>query len=487
MNPNVLEVLSATPLVALGLAVGGLVLVALVVRALRRRGPKAPAATMATTTATATATHRAAASVPRTPDREDRAPRVPETAAGDAAGAPTRATMPPSPVDRPVSVTAPDVEPPPVERTSDIVARGDPPAAPRELVQAPSVEAPSAAELPPLPLDDAPVPLAGRNAPQWFDAIPTPEVVEVEAPDTEPAIELTIEPEIEPEAEIRAAHEDVVAPSFDAEPLATPRLADEALAKATGDAPAADVLPAFEPSVDDTPAATAADEPLLAFTLDEPVVDNVGAPPAAEPAPAAELTRHEIEPAAPQDDVAPPSVAAAPPVDREPAPVVAPPPAAPPPPADAGPARLLVVDDSAVVRAKLRKVLEGGGHKVDVAKDGREALALLAAGRYTLMVTDLEMPTMSGFELIAAVQTSAGLAALPIVAITGHDDLEPYRQRLPGLAGLFRKPWVDGDLLAHLAGVLAHAASAAGPAASPPSSPPSSPLSAPSPEAVAAG
>lgn len=52
-------------------------------------------------------------------------------------------------------------------------------------------------------------------------------------------------------------------------------------------------------------------------------------------------------------------------------------------------ADLLLVDDSAVARAKLRKLFEGAGYQVHLACDGVEALALLQKGRYALMITDL--------------------------------------------------------------------------------------------------
>ncbi len=117
----------------------------------------------------------------------------------------------------------------------------------------------------------------------------------------------------------------------------------------------------------------------------------------------------------------------------------------------APPPAVLVVDDSAVVRARLRKLLEGAGYRVEVAADGREALAVLAGRRFAVLVTDLEMPTMDGFELIAAVGGMLETEDLPIVAITGHDDLHARVHALQGLYGLFRKPWNDRELLARIA------------------------------------
>jgi CheY-like chemotaxis protein len=118
--------------------------------------------------------------------------------------------------------------------------------------------------------------------------------------------------------------------------------------------------------------------------------------------------------------------------------------------AGAGPLRLLLVDDSAVVRAKLRKLFEPAGYTLLLARDGREALALLADTACALMITDLEMPELDGVGLIAALQAqhqSAGVATMPILAITGHDNLQERLAQLPGIQGLYRKPWQDDELL----------------------------------------
>jgi len=111
------------------------------------------------------------------------------------------------------------------------------------------------------------------------------------------------------------------------------------------------------------------------------------------------------------------------------------------------PVSLLVVDDSAVARVLLRKLFEAAGHRVDVATDGDEALALLDSKRYAVLVTDLEMPKVNGFELIAAVQSNPSSSDLPIIAITGHEELSARVHDMKGLYGIFKKPWNDTELL----------------------------------------
>ncbi|HSW05226.1 response regulator [Aquabacterium sp.] len=123
------------------------------------------------------------------------------------------------------------------------------------------------------------------------------------------------------------------------------------------------------------------------------------------------------------------------------------PPAAPAAPRHDGPAAILVVDDSAVARAKLRKLFETAGYAVVLANDGVQALEQLGHGRFAVMVTDLEMPNMNGIELIAAVQGKLDTEDLPIVAITGHDELQARVHDCQGLYGIFKKPWNDRELL----------------------------------------
>lgn len=150
----------------------------------------------------------------------------------------------------------------------------------------------------------------------------------------------------------------------------------------------------------------------------------------------------------------------------QPPPAIAPlPDVAPQPPAAAGPpaatpaptngmrprmADLLLVDDSAVVRTRLRRLFQPAGYSLALAADGQAALTLLAEGRYGLLITDLEMPRLDGVGLIRAVMADPVHAAMPMLAITGHDDLQAQLSQLKAAAGIYRKPWVDDDLLRHV-------------------------------------
>lgn len=108
---------------------------------------------------------------------------------------------------------------------------------------------------------------------------------------------------------------------------------------------------------------------------------------------------------------------------------------------------ILVVDDSAVPRAKLRKLFEAQGYEVETANDGLQALEALGKKRFSVVLTDLEMPNMNGIELIAAIQGSLETEDIPVIAITGHEDMQARVNDIRGLFGIFRKPWNDRELL----------------------------------------
>jgi len=80
--------------------------------------------------------------------------------------------------------------------------------------------------------------------------------------------------------------------------------------------------------------------------------------------------------------------------------------------------RVLVVDDSVTVREVERQMLQRKGYEVDVAVDGVEAWAMLKSRRYDLVVTDVDMPRMTGLELVRSVRADPQLERLPIVMVS---------------------------------------------------------------------
>ena len=83
--------------------------------------------------------------------------------------------------------------------------------------------------------------------------------------------------------------------------------------------------------------------------------------------------------------------------------------------------RVLGVDDSLTVREVERQLLARLGYDVDVAVDGADGWNALRAGRYDLLVTDVDMPRMNGLELVATVRREPRFAELPIIIVSYKD------------------------------------------------------------------
>jgi CheY-like chemotaxis protein len=106
-------------------------------------------------------------------------------------------------------------------------------------------------------------------------------------------------------------------------------------------------------------------------------------------------------------------------------------------------ARILLVDDNAVVRDMLVDLVGSLGHSADAASGGVEALALFDRNRYDIVLTDLLMPGMSGWEVLVGVRQRD--PQMPVIIITGTPAIGDPRAALPGVAVL-KKP-VDVMLL----------------------------------------
>ncbi|MBI3369833.1 MAG: response regulator, partial [Burkholderiales bacterium] len=113
---------------------------------------------------------------------------------------------------------------------------------------------------------------------------------------------------------------------------------------------------------------------------------------------------------------------------------------------------VLVVDDSLTVRRVTQRLLQREGYRVEVAKDGLEGLERLAAERPAVLLSDIEMPRMDGFDLVRNLRADARLADLPVIMITSriaqkHRD---YAQEL-GVNHYLGKPYAEDELLALVA------------------------------------
>ena len=315
----------------------------------------------------------------------------------------------------------------------------------------------------PLPLDELP-PAALSTTPQ--------------EPAQEPAQEVSA---VAPVADVDVAVDVAVDLELDVAPLPAPSEA----------APIeADPLPAIDFELEDI-APQPEPEPEPELTVVEPELPVIEPAPVIEPEPEAPVIEPAVEPEPepepqpiepvpapvepavlapepPPEPVAAPvrEPVAAPVAEPVPAPVAVPPaPAVPPPPVSpavaAEPPLILVVDDSAVVRAKMVKLLKSVNYRVEIAKNGVQALELIPQLQPHIVVTDIEMPEMDGYELIARLEADPALRTIPVFAVSSFEDLATRLAPHTNVKGCFGKPWDEPLVLSTLASLVGTPAAAA--------------------------
>jgi len=272
-----------------------------------------------------------------------------------------------------------------------------------------------------LELDVAPLPAPSEAAP--IEAEPLP-AIDFELEDIAPQPE----PEPEPEPELPVVEPEL--PVIEPAPVIEPE----------------PEVPVIEPAVEPEPEP----EPQPIEPVPAPVEPAVLAP-EPPPEPVAAPVREPV---------------AAPVAEPVPAPVAVPPaPAVPPPPVSpavaAEPPLILVVDDSAVVRAKMVKLLKSVNYRVEIAKNGVQALELIPQLQPHIVVTDIEMPEMDGYELIARLEADPALRTIPVFAVSSFEDLATRLAPHTNVKGCFGKPWDEPLVLSTLASLVGTPAAAA--------------------------
>jgi two-component system sensor histidine kinase and response regulator WspE len=92
--------------------------------------------------------------------------------------------------------------------------------------------------------------------------------------------------------------------------------------------------------------------------------------------------------------------------------------------------RVLVVDDSLTVRELERKLLDHAAYDVDVAVDGMDGWNAVRAGKFDLVVTDIDMPRMDGIELVTMIKKDPELKRTPVMIVSYKDREEDRRRGL---------------------------------------------------------
>ena len=110
--------------------------------------------------------------------------------------------------------------------------------------------------------------------------------------------------------------------------------------------------------------------------------------------------------------------------------------------------KFLIVDDFSTMRRIVRGLLkEIGYNNAEEAEDGSVALNMLKNGKFDFVVSDINMPVMNGFELLAAIKKDDTLKHLPVLMVTAEARKEDIvRAAKDGAAGYIVKPFTKATL-----------------------------------------
>ncbi|HYM42522.1 MAG TPA: response regulator [Steroidobacteraceae bacterium] len=118
-------------------------------------------------------------------------------------------------------------------------------------------------------------------------------------------------------------------------------------------------------------------------------------------------------------------------------------------------ARILAVDDSPSMRQLVKLALASGGHEVDVATDGVEALEVAEKRQFDVVITDVNMPNMDGISLVRELRRRTNYRFVPLLMLTTESTSERKQQgKEAGATGWLVKPFDPARLLSIVAKVL---------------------------------
>jgi chemosensory pili system protein ChpA (sensor histidine kinase/response regulator) len=121
--------------------------------------------------------------------------------------------------------------------------------------------------------------------------------------------------------------------------------------------------------------------------------------------------------------------------------------------------RLLVVDDSISIRKFVQRFLDRSGYEVQVASDGLEALTIMGRMKFDAVITDLEMPVMHGYDLMAEMRKKLEFMNIPVIVLTSRAG-DKHRQKAleMGAQDYLVKPFEEQEMLGSLKKLLSGAA-----------------------------
>ena len=110
-------------------------------------------------------------------------------------------------------------------------------------------------------------------------------------------------------------------------------------------------------------------------------------------------------------------------------------------------ARILIVDDSPDVRLALATILEDTGHEIVEAEDGDQVFDLAVAQNPDLVLLDVMMRRVNGFDALATLKADTRTNPIPVIMVTAKGRPEDMAMaRSLGAVEYITKPWADGDV-----------------------------------------
>ena len=110
-------------------------------------------------------------------------------------------------------------------------------------------------------------------------------------------------------------------------------------------------------------------------------------------------------------------------------------------------ARILIVDDSSDVRLALATILEDAGHDIVEAEDGDQVFDLAIKETPDLVLLDVMMPRVNGFDALATLKADTRTNPIPVIMVTAKGRPEDMAMaRSLGAVEYITKPWADGDV-----------------------------------------
>ena len=117
---------------------------------------------------------------------------------------------------------------------------------------------------------------------------------------------------------------------------------------------------------------------------------------------------------------------------------------------------ILIVDDSDSLRNLIRKSLESAGFtNLLEAVDGKDALDVLMEHKVDLIISDINMPKVNGFELLRALKNHSSLKTIPFIILTSETENETYKEAIKtGATDFIKKPFTKEDLIVKIKSII---------------------------------